>query len=377
MTWNPAPCNDRFDPVPGGKTMKAVVTAGNGGFEKLQCREVKRPRPGPGEVLLRVLAAGMNNTEINTRVGWYSDSVTRATSDTATSEVREAEVRIDGGWNETTPFPFIQGTDCCGRVAEIGPGGDPELLGKRVLVRSCIRPEGFESMENLWMGSDFDGAFAQYVKVPQAEVFVIECDWSDAELATIPCAYGTAENMIQRSRITSGERVLITGASGGVGSAALQLVKWRRAEVIAVAASSKKQQMLEIGADRVIGRDQDLLGNLEEKSVDVVIDLVAGPPFPQLLKLLKRGGRYVSSGAIGGPLVSFDTRTFYLKDLQLIGCTAWDGPVFPTLVSCIEQNRIRPLLAQTFLLEDIAEAQKAFLRKQFVGNFVLIPPKEG
>ena len=147
MTWNPAPCNDRFDPVLGEKTMKAVVTAGNGGFEKLHCREVKRPRPGAGEVLLRVLAAGMNNTEINTRVGWYSDSVTRATSDTATSEVREAEVRIDGGWNETTPFPFIQGTDCCGRVAEIGPGGDPELLGKRVLVRSCIRPEGFESME--------------------------------------------------------------------------------------------------------------------------------------------------------------------------------------------------------------------------------------
>ena len=218
--------------------MKAIVTAGNGGFEKLQCREVKRPRPGPGEVLLRVLAAGMNNTEINTRVGWYSDSVTRATSDTATSEVREAEVRIDGGWNETTPFPFIQGTDCCGWVAEIGPGGDPELLGKRVLVRSCIRPEGFESMENLWMGSDFDGAFAQYVKVPQAEVFVLECDWSDAELATIPCAYGTAENMIQRSGITSGERVLITGASGGVGSAALQLVKWRRSEVIAVAALS-------------------------------------------------------------------------------------------------------------------------------------------
>ena len=146
MTWNPAPCNDRFDPVPGEKTMKAVVTAGNGGFEKLHCREVKRPRPGAGEVLLRVLAAGMNNTEINTRVGWYSDSVTRATSDTATSEVREEEVRIDGGWNETTPFPFIQGTDCCGRVTEIGPGGDPELFGKRVLVRSCIRPEGFESM---------------------------------------------------------------------------------------------------------------------------------------------------------------------------------------------------------------------------------------
>ncbi|MDP6093280.1 MAG: alcohol dehydrogenase, partial [SAR324 cluster bacterium] len=92
MSWNPAPCNDRFDPAPGEKTMKAVVTEGNGGFDRLQCRLVKRPQPESGEVLLQVLAAGMNNTEINTRVGWYSDSVTASTSDTATSEVQEEEV---------------------------------------------------------------------------------------------------------------------------------------------------------------------------------------------------------------------------------------------------------------------------------------------
>ncbi len=376
MSWNPAPCNDRFDPAPGEKTMKAVVTEGNGGFDRLQCRLVKRPQPESGEVLLQVLAAGMNNTEINTRVGWYSDSVTASTSDTATSEVQEEEVRQDGGWNKTTPFPFIQGTDCCGRVVEIGPGGDERLLGKRALVRSSIRPEGFQSTENLWMGSDFDGAFAQFVKVPQTEVFVLECSWSDPELATIPCAYGTAENMIQRCGINAGEKVLITGASGGVGSAAVQLVKLRNAEVMAVAAQAKKTQVLIAGADKVIGRDEDLVQSLGEDSVDVVIDLVAGPSFPKLLKALRRGGRYVSAGAIGGPLVSFDTRTFYLKDLQLIGCTAWDEPVFSTLVSCIEKDEIHPLLAKTFPLEMIADAQKEFLLKQHVGNFVLIPPHQ-
>ena len=324
--------------------MKAVVTAGNGGFDRLQCRLVKRPQPESGEVLLQVLAAGMNNTEIKTRVGWYSDSVTTSTSDTATSEVHEEEVRQDGGWNKTTPFPFIQGTDCCGRVVEIGPGGDERLLDKRVLIRSCIRPEGFQSMENIWMGSDFDGAFAQFVKAPQTEVFVLECSWSDAELATIPCAYGTAENMIQRCSVTAGERVLITGASGGVGSAAVQLVKRRNAEVIAVAAQAKKAQVLEAGADQVIGRDEDLVQSLGENSVDAVIDLVAGPSFPQLLKALRRGGRYVSAGAIGGPLVSFDTRTFYLKDLQLIGCTAWDEPVFSTLVFVSKRMKSIPCL---------------------------------
>ena len=237
-----------------------------------------------------------------------------------------------------------------------------------------MRPHGFDSMENIWMGSDFDGAFAQFVRVPQTEVFSVECDWSAAELATIPCAYGTAENMIQRAGIQNGERVLITGASGGVGSAALQLVKLRGAEVIALVSSTKQAQILELGAKEVVERNQNLIEAIGEESIDVVVDIVAGEVFPSLLKVLKRGGRYVSAGAIGGPLVSFDTRTFYLKDLQLIGCTAWDEPVFPSLISYIENHQIKPLLAETFPLEMIAKAQQEFLLKKHVGNFVLIPP---
>ena len=372
MTWDSSPHQDRFDPLPNEKTMKAVVTAGNGGFEQLQCRVVKRPQPRAGEVLIKVLAAGMNNTEINTRIGWYSDAVSGSTAEIAVAG--SGSIQTDGGWNAATPFPFIQGTDCCGEVVEVGAGGNKELLGKRVLVRACMRPHGFDSMENIWMGSDFDGAFAQFVRVPQTEVFSVECDWSAAELATIPCAYGTAENMIQRAGIQNGERVLITGASGGVGSAALQLVKLQGAEVIALVSSTKQAQILELGAKEVVERNQNLIEAIGEESIDVVVDIVAGEVFPSLLKVLKRGGRYVSAGAIGGPLVSFDTRTFYLKDLQLIGCTAWDEPVFPSLISYIENHQIKPLLAETFPLEMIAKAQQEFLLKKHVGNFVLIPP---
>ncbi|MEK9763377.1 MAG: alcohol dehydrogenase family protein [Deltaproteobacteria bacterium] len=372
MSWDASSHQDRFDPKAGDETMKAVVTAGNGGFEQLHCRIVKRPQPRAGEALIKVLAAGMNNTEINTRVGWYSDAVSGSTAEIAS--VDSGLVQADGGWNAATPFPFIQGTDCCGEVAEVGAGGNKQLLGKRVLVRPCMRPNGFDSMENIWMGSDFDGAFAQFVKVPQTEVFPVECDWSAAELATIPCAYGTAENMIQRAGIQRDERILITGASGGVGSAALQLVKLRGAEVIALASKAKQGQILELGAELVLERNQNLIEALGEESIDVVVDIVAGDAFPSLLKVLKRGGRYVSAGAIGGPLVSFDMRTFYLKDLQLIGCTAWDESVFPSLVSYIESNQIKPLLAKTFPLEMIAKAQQEFLLKKHVGNFVLIPP---
>ena len=365
---------DRFNIAGAARTMMAVVTTGNGGFDKLDYRSVPVPNPKNGEVLLQVLAAGVNNTEINTRLGWYSSSVTDSTDAASDAQSNSAEQKADGGWNEATPFPFIQGTDCCGRVAEVGAGIDPDLIGERVIVRACMRPDGAESMNNVWMASDFDGAFADYVVVPASEVFPVACDWTDAELATIPCAYGTAENMLHRADVRPGERVLIAGASGGVGSAAVQLAHRRGADVIGLAGTAKQGQVRDIGAATVLDRAADLVSSLGAESVDVVVDNVAGPGFPAMLKVLKRGGRYVSSGAIAGPMVSLDMRDMYLKDISLIGCTAWDLPVFPNLVGYIERGEIRPLVAATYPLSEIVEAQKAFLEKRHVGNFVLIPP---
>jgi NADPH:quinone reductase-like Zn-dependent oxidoreductase len=250
---------------------------------------------------------------------------------------------------------------------------DDHLVGKRVLVRACMRPHGFGSLNNIWMASDFDGAFAEFVKVPASEVFPVSCDWSDAELGTIPCAYGTAENMLHRSRLVTGERVLVTGASGGVGSAAIQLARIRGARVIAITSPDKVEAVRKLGCDIILERGQNALGTLEESSIDLVVDNVAGPEFGNLPKLLRRGGRYVSSGAIGGPIVSFDMRDFYLKDLTFIGCTAWDEPVFPNLISYIEQGQLRPLLAGAFPLEQIVDAQREFMRKRHVGNYVIIP----
>ncbi len=363
----------RFDLHPGQATMKAVVTTGNGDYDRLDYRDVPVPEARAGEVLIRVLAAGVNNTEINTRLGWYSSSVTGGTDEFAASQRGDGDL-ADGGWNERTPFPLIQGTDCCGEVIAAGPGVDPARIGERVLVRACLRVRGFESLDNIWMASDFDGAFAQYVRAPASEVFRVDCSWSDAELATIPCAYGTAENMVHRAAVGAGDRVLVPGASGGVGSAVVQLAKRRGAEVIAIAGRSKIDAVRTLGVE-VIERGADLLAGLGEKSVDVIIDNVAGDGFGPLLKLLRRGGRYASSGAIAGPMVTLDMRDFYLKDLSLIGCTAWDEPVFPNLVGYIERGEIRPLLAKTFALADIADAQREFLEKRHFGNFVLIPPQ--
>jgi NADPH:quinone reductase-like Zn-dependent oxidoreductase len=382
----------RFDLSARGATMKAVVTTGNGGFDKLEYRDVPVPVPAAGEVLLQVLAAGVNNTEINTRLGWYSSSVTDSTEGFAETQADAAEAKADGGWDQPTPFPFIQGTDCCGRIVEVGPGGDESVLGRRVLVRACMRPLGFGSLENIWMASDFDGAFAQFVKVPASEVFTIESDWSDIQLATIPCSYGTAETMLHRAAVGEGDRVLVTGASGGVGSAAVQLAKRRGAYVVAEDiyhfrhvrdlpepdASRVRDQWLDqlhaAGADRVVDEGDDIAAVLGHQSVDVVVDNVGGPAFASLIEALARGGRYASSGAIAGPIVSFDKRSFYLKDLTFFGITAWDEPVFPNLLGYIERHEIRPLVARTYPLAQIADAQREFLEKKHLGKFVLVPP---
>jgi len=365
---------DRFKIDVNRPTMKAVVTHGNGGYEQLEYRDVPVPELNTGEVLLQVLAAGVNNTELNTRLGWYSSKISAGTEALSDTEKEKAKAKADGGWNEATPFPFIQGTDCCGRVVAVASGGEQSMLGQRVLARPCIRSTGFESMETIWMGSDFDGAFAQFVKIDAREVFPVDCDWSDAELGTIPCAYGTAENMIHRANVSKGEHVLVTGASGGVGSAVVQLSKRRGAFVTAICGEEKMDRVRGVGADRVLARGSDLLAALGENMVDVVVDNVAGPGFSQILNVMKRGGRYASSGAIAGPLVTLDMRSFYLKDLTLIGCTAWDEPVFPNLIAYIERGEIRPLLAKTFPLDQIVDAQREFTEKKHVGKFVLIPP---
>ncbi|MFQ5468064.1 MAG: zinc-binding dehydrogenase [Kiloniellaceae bacterium] len=226
------------------------------------------------------------------------------------------------------------------------------------------------------MGSEFDGGFAQYTTAYSLETFKVECDWSDAELASIPCAYSTAEGMLHRADVAAGERVLITGASGGVGSAAVQLAMRRRAEAVAVAGAAKAEAVRALGASRVIRRGEALLTALGRDSLDVVVDLVGGADWPTLLDVLKPGGRYVTAGAIAGPIVELDLRTLYLKDLSLLGCT-WQSPeVFPNLVSYIERGEIRSVVAKTYPLKEIRRAQDDFLAKGFVGKLVLIPPPD-
>lgn len=354
--------------------MAAVRLTGHGGYDKLEFRrDVAVPRPAPGEVLIRVGAAGVNNTDINTRIGWYSQSVRGGTAEIDPAAQQTA---ADGDWSgRGLSFPRIQGADVCGRIVAVGDGVAPARLGERVLVQGCLRSLARDGNAP-WLGSERDGGFAQFVTAPALDTYRIACDLSDAELASFPCAYATAENMIGRARVAPGERVLVTGASGGVGSAAVQLARRRGATVIAVAGAEKAAEVRSLGAHRVVVRGDSLLGRIPPDSIDAVIDLVGGPQWPELLDLLKRGGRYAVSGAIAGPLVELDLRKLYLKDLTFHGCTLQDDGVFAALVGYIERGEIKPILARTYPLADIVAAQQDFVAKKHVGKLVLLPPPD-
>ncbi len=360
--------------------MKAVVLTGHGGLERLELRDdAAVPEPAPGEVLIEVGACGLNNTDINTRIGWYSKSVSGGTTAEAGAE-GFAETGGDSTWERAgLAFPRIQGADVIGHVVALGKGVPKKRLGQRVLVDPWIRdPDEPERRELAgYFGSERDGGYAEFTTAPAVNAVPIDSDLSDPELATFPCSYSTAEYMLTRARVSKGETLLVTGASGGVGSALLQLAGRRGARVIAVAGRAKMGALADLGTAAVLAReDPDLLYQVRELApdgVDVAADIVGGPGFPGLLDLLARGGRYVTSGAIAGPIVELDLRTLYLKDLELVGATVMPAEIFRTLVGYIERGEVRPLLAKTFPLERLRDAQAEFLEKRHVGNLVVVP----
>ncbi len=354
-------------------TMSAVHLTGHGGPEALIFRDdVPVPRPAEGEVLIRVGAAGINNTDINTRIGWYSKAVTGDTESATGSLSADDD---DASWTgRPLVFPRIQGADCCGEIVETGTGVDPARVGERVLVAS-LQPaaDAAHEWDFITFGSECDGAFAQFAVARSDETYAIQSDLSDAELASFPCAYSTAENLLSRVGCNERDVVLITGASGGVGSAAIQLCRRRGATVIAMASKAKHNVMVELGAAQMLDRGDDPTAVLGAQSVTLVVDLVAGEAFPSLIACLKRGGRYATAGAIGGPLTTLDVRDLYLKDLSFYGSTAQNAATMPNLIRYIEDREIKPLVAETFPLSEVHRAQEVFLQKKFVGKLVLLP----
>ncbi|MDP4033554.1 MAG: zinc-binding dehydrogenase [Pseudorhodobacter sp.] len=333
-------------------TMSGVQLTRHGGPEALLWRDdLPVPRPGPGEVLVRVLAAGVNMTDINTRTGWYGAG--------------EAS-----GWAGALRFPRIQGSDLCGRVVAFGEGVTGLPIGARVICpTNQTEPTAENPLNFVSIGSEYDGAFAQYCVVPARHLHDVSASpLSDIEIGAMPCAYGTAHNLLSRARVAVGERVLVTGASGGVGLAAVGLAGLRGAEVTGQCSLGKAEVVRAAGA-AVLSREAIPRAH----SFDVVIDVVGGPGWQDRLAALRPGGRYATSGAVAGPMVRGDLRTVYLNDLTLYGATHQPREVFAGLVTLINTARIRPVVSQTYPLRDIARAQDDLAAGRYPGKLVLVP----
>ena len=361
-------------------TMRAMATVGHGGLDKLEFhRDWPVPEPGPGEVLIRVGACGCNATDINTRVAWYSETVASGlTADGGAVGFDRIAPRA-GSWSGTpVRFPRIQGADAVGRVVAVGEGVARDRIGERVMVDGWLRDaaDPLDIEKAGYYGSERDGGFADYATAPDVNAVKIESGLSDVELATFMVAFSTAEGMIRHVDPRPGDWVLVTGASGGVGTAAVQLVKRRGASVVALCGAAKAGAVRALGAAAVVPRDTgDLAGALAALTpsgrVDGVVDVVGGPLFGQTIASMRPGGRYASSGAIGGPMVGFDLRHLVLRDLSLRGSTVTPPDVFRDVARYIEAGEIRPVLAATYPLERLADAQRAFLEKEFVGKIVI------
>ncbi|MEM9973521.1 MAG: zinc-binding dehydrogenase [Pseudomonadota bacterium] len=338
-----------------GTHMGGVVLTGHGGAKCLEWRDdLTIPKPAAGEVLIRVGAAAVNNTDINTRRAWYSKAGSAAS---------------DASWSGSPiAFPRVQGIDACGTITSVGAGVDPARVGQRVLVEPCLREASGVLLDRPWfLGSECDGGFADYLTVAARHAHTIDSALSDTELASFPCSYSTAENMLTRSGVLTDDRVLITGASGGVGSAAVQLVRARGAVPVAVSTAAKAERLVEIGAETVLGRD-DTYG---ENGFDVAIDLVGGAGFSRLIDAVRPGGRIATAGAVAGAGATVDLRTIYLKDISIFGCTVLDDGVFAGLVEHIEAGRITPLVAEVYPLRALAAAQEAFFARGHVGKIAI------
>jgi NADPH:quinone reductase-like Zn-dependent oxidoreductase len=325
------------------------------GPEALQLQRVPVQVPGPSEVLVRVAAAAINNTDIWTRQGAYG-----------------LPGRPDAlaGWRGPVAFPRIQGGDISGTVVQIGDDVVGDRVGRRVLVDPAIYDgPGDDANPVGLLGSEADGAFAEYVTARGDQIYDVNSSpLADEQLACLPIVYGTAMGMLERGRLREGETTLVTGASGGVGLAAVQLAAARGARVVALTTPDKSDAILDAGAAAVVHRDRDpattaaAIAEAAPGGLDAVVDVVGGPLLPAVLGHIRDGGRWVIAGAVGGPGIEFDLRRLYLHNISLIGSSMHTPAHFRRLVDDAVAGAIHPRVARLFPLEAIHAAQEAFSR---------------
>ena len=364
-------------------TMSAMLLTGHGDVDRLVYRDdVAVPLPGPGDVLVRVTATAKNNTDRKAREGLYPVKKGQVTS-------------FAMGGEPTLTFPRIQGADIAGRVAAVGEGVDPARIGERGLLDFNLYADARRDI-NLtpdYYGHGADGGFAEYVAVPSDQFHhVPNPEIKDAELAAMGmCSYQTAYHMMTSARVSAGERVLVTGASGGVGTALIQLCRIVGAIPYAVSQPEKAEALRALGAEAVIDR-----GDLESfvprvleatggAPIDAVMDLVGGEMTDLFIDTMIHDMRARTTyprlsiaGASGGNISEILWTRIYLYQVQLFGVSHGTREEAEQLVEWIRSGELKPVLHAAFRLSALHEAERYFVSRgsNFLGKIVIVPDSQ-
>ncbi|MDP6574535.1 MAG: zinc-binding dehydrogenase [Rhodospirillales bacterium] len=335
--------------------MKAVFFKEHGDISKLEYGEFPEPEVKPGWVKIKVGATSLNWLDISTRRGMPG-------------------IR--------TELPGITGGDCAGEISEIGADVSGWEVGQRVL----LRPGYFSPEENVFdmMGETRPGALAEYCTVRAKQLTALPDDVSDEDASCLPIAYGTAHRMLfTRGQVQAGEKVLILGASGGVGTACVMLCKIAGAHVIAAASTDEKCRRLEkLGADETINyTDVDFVKHIRETTgslmrgggCDVVINYSGGDSWAKSLRCVKRNGRLLTCGATAGFEPTTDIRFIWTAEMNIIGSNGWTLEDQETLVTMVRDGRLKPVIDKVMRLDEGIEACRMLEERRFFGKIVVKP----
>ncbi len=342
--------------------MKAIVLHRNGGPDVLHFEEFETPRPGPGEVVVLVRAAGINHVDIDIRNGISG---------------------MEGN------FPHILGVDAAGEVAEVGDGVTMWKPGDRVaphfilscgICRSCLKGAENMCLSFAVLGATTLGTYAEYVKVGQHHLVCLPdgLSFDDAVSSYVP--FATAwEALITTGKVGPGETVLINAAGSGVGSAGVQVAKLAGAEVIATAGSpAKLKRVVELGADHTIDYrkksiSREVLRHTGGIGVDAALDMVGGEVLLESIKALASGGRLVTVGAHAGEQVNIDLIEFFRKHITLHGCGRSTKAIATEVLGLVADGKLTPVIHRKFKLKDAAKAHRVMQSRRFFGRMLLNP----
>jgi NADPH:quinone reductase-like Zn-dependent oxidoreductase len=339
--------------------MRAAVLERHGGPDVLRLVDIAKPVPGNGEVLVEVAACGLNHG---------LDGRTRA-----------------NGAGRVIDFPLVLGSEIAGRVVEVGPEVPNEWLRRKVLVTPW-RAEFSGTGEYLpqerhkpfvLRGVHFNGGNAEYVVAKPAELIGLPDDADLIEAAALPVSYSTAAHMLARAALSEGETVLVLGAAGTVGIAAIQLAKAVGARVIAAASTAEKRAAAQrLGADALVDYTRpdwlaDVMTLTAGRGVDVVIEHIGKATWANSLASLAMGGRVAMCGASSGHLLEFDARPLWRKNASIVFVNSGSDSSLRRVVSLWCERKLKPVIAGIFPLEDVSKAHETLASRDIIGKVIL------